>query len=86
MELITSGLESFPKRLTPRGIYALSFHEHEKIRDTLFTVQVVNFNDMSNNQIPVDVELPEETSTLAQVAALKSQQKNLLSTTINGGV
>jgi hypothetical protein len=41
---------------------------------------------MSNKQIPVDVELPEETSTLAQVAALKSQQKNLLSTTINGGV
>lgn len=38
MELVTSGLESMPTRLTPKAIYCLSFHEHEKIQETLFVV------------------------------------------------
>jgi len=42
MELVTSGLKEMPEVLTPKAIYALSFHEHDKIQNKYFTIQVVN--------------------------------------------
>ena len=42
MDLITSGLELLPEKLTPKAIFTLSFHELDKIEDELFTVQVVS--------------------------------------------
>jgi len=43
MELITSGLITVPDQLTPQAIYALFFHEYEKIQNTIFAVQVIGF-------------------------------------------
>ena len=42
MDLVTSGLELLPEKLTPRAIYQLSFFEVGKIQDQLFAVQVVS--------------------------------------------
>ena len=38
MDLVTSGLELLPEKLTPRAIYQLSFFEVGKIQDQLFAV------------------------------------------------
>lgn len=43
MELITSGLLTMPEQLTPQAIYALFFHEYEKIQNMIFAVQVIGF-------------------------------------------
>ena len=89
MELITSGLELFPERLTPKAIYCLSFHEYEKIQDTLFTVQVVSVKSMGSNERaeqPIfDCLEDEATGVLSQVAALKSQQMNAVQRSQNSG-
>ena len=42
MDLVTSGLELIPEKLTPRAIYQLSFFEVGKIQEQLFVVQVVS--------------------------------------------
>ena len=42
MDIVTSGLEMLPEKLTPRAIYQLSFFEVGKIQEQLFTVQVVS--------------------------------------------
>ena len=42
MELVASGLEMLPEKLTPRAIYQLSYFEVSKIQEQLFSVQVVS--------------------------------------------
>ena len=60
MELVTSGLESMPTRLTPKAIYCLSFHEHEKIQETLFVVQVVAIRQYGKSADDSDEQSPME--------------------------
>ena len=42
MELVASGLEMLPEKLTPRAIYQLSYFEVGKIQEQLFSVQVIS--------------------------------------------
>lgn len=46
MELITSGILSIPETLTLKAIYAMCFHEYDKIKDTLFVLQVIGIKKL----------------------------------------
>ena len=88
MELITSGLEAFPERLTPQAIYCLSYHDHEKIREMLFNVQIVAFKDLSitspiASQMAANMNV--ETSIMARIAEIKVQQKAYVLALNSGG-
>ena len=58
MELVASGLELLPEKLTPRAIYQLSFFEVGKIQEQLFSVQVVSIKHagISGDDIPDENE------------------------------
>ena len=80
MELITSGLEAMPSRLSPKGIYCLSFHEHEKIQETLFCIQVITIRHGGKS---ISAEDSDE-----QTQAMKNKQfqKYLAEQTTNQGL
>jgi len=79
MEIITSGLEFFPERLTQKATYSLAFDEPEQIRDQLFVVQITSYNEVKSTSSFFDSNPYEETNILVHVADLKSrQQKSLL--------
>ncbi len=65
MELITSGLESYPERLTPQAIYSLSYFDHERMREMLFNVQIVTYKDMQAVSPTIDYNLSDELNVLA---------------------
>jgi hypothetical protein len=65
MELITSGLESYPERLTPQAIYSLSILDDERIREMLFNVQIVAYKDMQAVSPTIDYNLSDELNILA---------------------
>lgn len=65
MELVTSGLESFPERLTPQAIYCLAYHEHEKIREMLFNVQIIAYKEVHFASPTFDYNLADEPNVLA---------------------
>ena len=65
MELITSGLESYPERLTPQAIYSLSILDDERIREMLFNVQIVAYKDMQAVSPTIDYNHSDELNILA---------------------
>lgn len=54
MDLITSGLELMPDRLSPRAIYCLAYHDFNKIEDQLYTVQIISIGDQDEQSFSPD--------------------------------
>jgi hypothetical protein len=77
-------VDEYPLKLTPRAIYSLAYEDHEKIRDNIFIVQIVNYKDQKPTAPSLDMKLTEETNILMHVAALKAEQKN--NTSLNNRV